>query len=255
MLYLPHLPEPTNEIKTQPSLKIMQNLEQNILYEDANIIILNKPAGIAAHGGSGISFGVIETMRANRPEIKNLELVHRLDRATSGCLILAKKHSALRELHEMLRLGKIKKKYLVLVRGQWQGGKRKVEVELVKNQLQSGERLVKVKSFGNDQYSKAKKALTVFQPEKIFKEASLLAVTLGTGRTHQIRVHAQALDHQVAGDEKYGDKIFNKLMHEKGLKRMFLHASSLTFKLSGSDKAIAIAAPLPIELQNLLLAL
>jgi len=196
-------------------------------------------------GGSGITFGVIETMREARPQTKSLELVHRLDKDTSGCLILAKKRSILKELHELLRASNIKKKYLVLVKGKWQGGVRKVDVALIKNQLKSGERMVVADEAG-------KKSLTTFRPRQIFSMASLLEVDLGTGRTHQIRVHATHIGHPIAGDEKYGDKQFNSIMHKKGLKRLFLHAASLSIYLPSKEKTITVKAPLPKELNEIL---
>lgn len=231
-----------------PSKQAMQTLEKNILHEDGNIIILNKPAGFASHGGSGISFGVIETMRHARPKLKNLELVHRLDRDTSGCLILAKKRSILKELHELLRQGKVKKIYTVLVKGKWRGKAQKVSAALRKNQLKSGERMVMIDANG-------KVAHTTFRPKKIFPQASVMEVDLGTGRTHQIRVHAAYIDHPIAGDTKYGDKAFNAFMEKKGLKRLFLHASSLQFHLPSTKQNISVNAPLPEELNRTLATL
>jgi len=231
-------------LSNAPSKSSITSLETRILYEDDGMIVLNKPAKMAVHGGSGINFGVIETMRSARPEQKTLELVHRLDRDTSGCLLLAKKRSRLRILHELMRAGKINKRYLVLVKGKWVGGKKNVALSLIKNQLSSGERMVKVNNEG-------KEALTSFIPRKIYQDASLLEATIHTGRTHQIRVHAAAIGFPVAGDEKYGDKTFNQLLKQYGLHRLFLHAESLSFMLPDGKK-IAITAKLDDELEQVL---
>ncbi|MCL5261358.1 MAG: 23S rRNA pseudouridine(955/2504/2580) synthase RluC [Gammaproteobacteria bacterium] len=231
-------------LSNAPSQSSISSLESRVLYEDDGMIILNKPAKMAVHGGSGINFGVIETMRAARPELKTLELVHRLDRDTSGCLLLAKKRSRLRMLHELLRAGTINKRYLVLVKGKWVDGKKNVALPLIKNQLSSGERIVKVNSEG-------KEALTSFVAKKVYQDASLLEATIHTGRTHQIRVHAATIGFPVAGDEKYGDKKFNQLLKQYGLHRLFLHAESLSFTLPDGKK-IAINAKLDHELELVL---
>lgn len=249
VIRLPYI-EPTIQQKPlrSPSIKIAQALLKNILYEDKNLLILNKPSGLAVHGGSGINFGVIEIMRSICPENKNLELVHRLDRDTSGCLMLAKNRQILKELHTLLQNGQIIKKYSVLVRGKWQDGTREVKEALRKNQLQSGERMVKVDAEG-------KHAMTIFRPKKTSNLASLLEAELKTGRTHQIRVHAAYIGYPVAGDEKYGDKKFNAAMRNKGLKRLFLHAISLNFRLPSTQQIIKITAPLPADLQTTLTAI
>ena len=228
----------------KPSTKAQDLLNDSILYEDEGLLILNKPSGMAVHGGSGLNYGVIEALRVMRPEARFLELAHRLDRDTSGCLVIAKKRSRLRQFHTVLREGGIHKHYLCLVKGQWQGGRRRIDAPLLKNQLQSGERLVRVDSAG-------KTALSMFEPVTIYKNTSLMRVELITGRTHQIRVHACYSDHPIVGDTKYGDDIFNKTMAGFGLKRLFLHASTLKFELEGSGK-IEIKAPLPSELQRVL---
>jgi 23S rRNA pseudouridine955/2504/2580 synthase len=218
-----------------------KELTQNILYEDNDLIILNKPAGMAVHGGSGVNFGVIETLRFLRQHAKFLELVHRLDRDTSGCLMIAKKRSILTLLHKMLFEHQIEKVYLALVKGSWQGGTKKVTLPLLKSQQVSGERKVKVNESG-------KMATTIFHPLSHFKDATLVKIILKTGRTHQIRVHAAHLGFPIAGDEKYGDKNFNQAMRKKGVKRLFLHAASLSFQLL--DKNISICACLDNDLQN-----
>lgn len=221
--------------------RLLKLIESRVLFEDKRILVLNKPSGLAVHGGSGVSYGVIEALRQLRPDCQQLELVHRLDRDTSGCLILAKKRSALRSLHEALRQGQVDKQYLALVAGKWQGGRRWVDAPLMKNILSSGERIVRVNSEG-------KPARSEFIPEAVGEQASLMRVKLDTGRTHQIRVHATHIGHPIAGDTKYGDEEFNKLCRDVGLKRLFLHAQSLRFHLSDDEPALYIEAPLDPEL-------
>jgi len=229
--------------------KILQQLESRILFEDKRILVINKPSGLAVHGGSGLSFGLIEVLRELRPNDKELELVHRLDRDTSGCLIIAKKRSALRRLHEQLREGSMDKRYLTLLKGKWKGTSKWVDAPLLKNVIRSGERLVFVDPKGKD-------ARTQFIPYSVGDEASLMSVKLDTGRTHQIRVHAQHLGFPIAGDEKYGDDEFNRQLKSKGLKRLFLHAASLKFHLpdteTGKDIPIKVEAPLDESLINIL---
>lgn len=220
-------------------------LEDAILYEDGHLLVLNKPAGIAVHGGSGQSLGVIEALRMMRPEQSGLELVHRLDRETSGCLVIAKKRSALRALHAAIREGRMEKRYLALLAGRWQGGERVVDAALEKNQLQGGERMVRVAAGG-------KSAESRFRPVSRFRDATLVEVTIPTGRTHQIRVHAAHIGHPVAGDEKYGDREANKLFRGLGLKRMFLHAHSLGFAHPSSGEPVAASAPLDDGLRGVL---
>lgn len=228
-----------------PSKQLITFLTTRILYEDDNLIIINKPAGISVHGGSGIKLGVVEALRATYPK---LELVHRLDRDTSGCLILAKKRSALRELHALMREGQVKKIYHTLTKGHWKPSALRVEASLLKNQLSSGERIVRI-------HEEGKPSVTVFTPLVRYKYSTLMEALLETGRTHQIRVHAQYRGHQVAGDEKYGDKEFNKQMHQMGLKRLFLHAYFLEFTLPSTGQHIQITAPLDDDLQACLKAL
>jgi 23S rRNA pseudouridine955/2504/2580 synthase len=235
------------EAGARPSEKSIQLLEDNILYEDEGVVILNKPAGLAVHGGSGISFGVIEILRATRPPTAFLELAHRLDRDTSGCLIIAKKRSALRHIHELLREDGVEKRYVALVQGEWRGGERRVSAPLHKNVLQSGERMVRVAPDG-------KPSQTVFRPLRRWPGASLVEAMPLTGRTHQIRVHAAHLKHPIAGDDKYGDVVFNRAMREKGLNRLFLHAAGLSF-MSASGRRIDVNAPLDPLLQQVLDAL
>jgi 23S rRNA pseudouridine955/2504/2580 synthase len=221
--------------KPKPAYNLTNLLLNNIIFENERIIVLNKPINIASHGGSGINFGVIETLRAARPDLKNLQLVHRLDRDTSGCIILAKKRSALRELHELIRNGKIYKKYILLVRGKWKDGKRIVSESLLKNHLSSGERIVVVNKTG-------KEAITIFRPIKIDNDISLIEAELKTGRTHQIRVHAAHIGYPIVGDDKYGDKEFNRKMKLLGLKRLFLHAQEISFIWPGSNNRVCFTA-------------
>lgn len=229
-----------------PGRSLMELLAGRILYEDKNLFIINKPSGIPVHGGSKVKIGIVEALRAMYPKLPHLELVHRLDADTSGCLILAKKRSVLKELHEMLRSsGKVQKVYVALTKGHWLSSELRVDVALQKNQLSSGERIVRVNKEG-------KESLTVFKPLQAFVDAMLVEAHLFTGRTHQIRVHAQYRGHPIAGDEKYGDKEFNKQMREKGVKRLFLHAQRMEFLLASTGQQIRVEAPLDAELLGVL---
>jgi 23S rRNA pseudouridine955/2504/2580 synthase len=230
--------------KTTPAKRLL-TIEDHILFENTHLLVIDKPAGIAVHGGSGISHGIIEALRAVRPNAPYLELVHRLDRDTSGCLILAKRRSALRALHEQLRAGTMIKRYLALVQGPWQGASRSVTAALRKNLSQGGERVVRVDDAG-------KEALTRFHPLSNHGPASLLDVELKTGRTHQIRVHAAHIGHPLAGDVKYGDADFNRLMKRFGLRRLFLHAHRIEFIDPASDQVVSVTAPLCQELQRVI---
>lgn len=223
-------------------------LGERILYEDGRLLVLDKPAGLAVHGGSSVSLGVIEALRLLRPDAKDLELVHRLDRGTSGCLLLAKRRSALRVLHELLREGAVDKRYLTLVKGRWPEGTREIDAPLVTRRV-GGEARVKVDESG-------KKARSRFRTlDRYGKKASLLEVSIDTGRTHQIRVHAAHLGHPVAGDERYGDKDFNEYLKAFGLSRMFLHAHSLSFDWPDTSASFDVSAPLPEDLKGVLTAL
>jgi 23S rRNA pseudouridine955/2504/2580 synthase len=217
----------------------------NVLVEDEDLLIVDKPYGVAVHGGSGISSGVIEQVRHARSGIRFLELVHRLDRDTSGVLVLAKKRSALTALHAQLRDGAVKKHYLVLVLGTWKDAKRNVRLALHKYVSASGERRVVVDQEGAQ-------AHTVFRLERNFPGFSLLDAELKTGRTHQIRVHLAHLGFPIAGDDKYGDFDANKRLTKQGLKRMFLHAASLEFRHPRSGEPVRVQAPLAPELQSFL---
>jgi 23S rRNA pseudouridine955/2504/2580 synthase len=222
-----------------------EKLLQSIIYEDPNFLIINKPAGFASHGGSGISLGVIEALRLIREDCHYLELGHRLDRETSGCLVIAKKRSALRTFHALLREGKVLKTYQLLVFGKWPRNLAKVDLPLQKGQLSSGERMVKVKEEG-------KFSVTIFNPKIITKNLSFLEATLKTGRTHQIRVHATSVGHPIVGDEKYGDQELNKKMRKQGVKRLFLHAALISFVLPETKQKIEVKAHLPLNLKKII---
>jgi len=219
-----------------------------LLYEDEGLIAANKPAGLAVHGGSGISYGVIEQLRAARPEAKFLELVHRLDRGTSGLLLLAKKRSVLTAMHELIRGGQIDKRYLVLVQGNWPSGKRHVKLKLQRYVTGAGERRVSVDDAGRESH-------TVFELERACGDYSLLQAQLKTGRTHQIRVHLAHLGFPIAGDDKYGEFDLNKRLTKQGLKRMFLHAWKLAFVHPLSGDRLKLEAPLPPELEHFIQSL
>lgn len=227
-----------------PNLGQVSQLSDRILYEDEHLIVVNKPAGMAVHGGSGISFGLIEALRSLRNE-ETLELVHRLDRETSGCLLVAKKRSILRSLNTQLRDKAMKKVYLALVKGEWSKLDRAVTAPLKKHVLQSGERMVRVDSEG-------KPSETRFKIRQRFAEGTLVQASPVTGRTHQIRVHAQSAGHPIAQDDKYGDEEFSASMRDKGLQRLFLHAETLSFTHPQSEQWITIEAPLDHELSSLL---
>ncbi len=213
-----------------------------ILYEDDALLVVNKPAGVAVHGGSGVSFGVIEQLRSARPQAKFLELVHRLDRETSGILILAKKRSALTALHAQLREGKTDKRYLTLVLGQWKNPRQHVKLPLHKFTRPDGERRVMVSEEGLASH-------TVFALQRAWADYTLLEAQLKTGRTHQIRVHLSHLGFPIAGDDKYGDFARNKELARQGLKRMFLHAHAIAFAHPLTGEMMRLMAPLPPELQ------
>tara|TARA_Y100001968_G_scaffold23537_1_gene18442 strand:+ start:2467 stop:3468 length:1002 start_codon:yes stop_codon:yes gene_type:complete len=219
---------------------ILNALEQNMLFEDKGLIVVNKPAGLAVHGGSGLHFGVIEAMRQLRPDCPQLELVHRLDRDTSGCLMIAKKRSVLRHLHAALRGDGVNKRYWALVRGRWPGSTKKVHAPLQKNNLRSGERMVEVDPAG-------KESLTEFSVLQRFGErATLVEARPITGRTHQIRVHAKYAGHPIGGDPKYGDDDFSRELRELGGKRLFLHARSLAVTLADGEALQVQAEPGPM---------
>jgi 23S rRNA pseudouridine955/2504/2580 synthase len=217
--------------------KAAKPAEFPIVFEDAALLVVDKPAGVAVHGGSGVSFGVIESLRASRPQAKFLELAHRLDRDTSGLLMLAKKRSALVELHRMLREGEVDKRYLALAKGRWEGRTREIREPLHKYVTPTGERRVSVREGGME-------AITRISVVKKSDELSFLEIQLLTGRTHQIRVHLAHAGHPLLGDEKYGDADANK-----GMKRLFLHAANLALAHPLTREALAFKAPLPPDMK------
>ncbi len=222
---------------------LKEALENHILYEDDSFIVLNKPSGFAVHGGSGVQSGVIEALRHLRPRLHFLELVHRIDKETSGCLLIAKKRSILKQLHEMFRGEGMQKIYLALMDGQWQRKKQWVDAPLLKNVSQGGERMVVVSKAG-------KSAETLFTRLQKFEHCTLVRCEPKTGRTHQIRVHAAWLGHALVGDDRYGDSTRNRFFRKKGYKRLFLHAYQLQFKHPATGKSIIFTAPLPEDLQK-----
>ncbi|XLZ70152.1 RluA family pseudouridine synthase [Massilia sp. SR12] len=224
-----------------------------VVFEDANLLVIDKPAGVAVHGGSGVSFGVIEQLRSARPDAKFLELVHRLDRETSGILLIAKKRSALNSLHDQMRDGLTDKRYLTLCVGDWKNKRQHVKLALHKYTMGDGERRVRVQADGQASH-------TVFSLLKKFEGFALLEAELKTGRTHQIRVHLQSSGFPIAGDDKYGDFALNKALQKAtetrgALKRMFLHAHQITFTHPETGKAMTLNAPLAAECQRFLVSL
>lgn len=222
---------------------VRQQLSDCVLFEDDDLLVLNKPPGLAVHAGSNIDQGIIEALRIIRDDLSYLELVHRLDRDTSGCLLIAKSRHSLVNLQQQMRDHEINKRYLTLLKDSWSQRERLVEQPLLKNTVLSGERMVQINPEG-------KYAKTIFIPIERFPQAQLTEVVLYTGRTHQIRVHSLHLGHPVAGDDKYGHRNFNKEMKKLGLKRMFLHAWKLDIKHPTSNQALNLIAPLPTQLQN-----
>ena len=236
------IPPVSETSKTSPQLP-KTKVELPILFEDDALLVIDKPSGIAVHGGSGISFGVIEQLRAARPSARFLELVHRIDRETSGLLLLAKKRGALTKLHEILRNGDMKKSYCAMVSGQWTGDTRDVHLSLNKYVTAAGERRVSVVESGQH-------AHTVFHLRKNYGAYSLLDAELKTGRTHQIRVHLAHLEFPILGDDKYGNFPLNKALAKQGLKRMFLHAQRVEFTHPATGENICFESELPSDLQH-----
>ncbi|MDY0012412.1 MAG: RluA family pseudouridine synthase [Rhodocyclaceae bacterium] len=216
-----------------------------VVYEDDALLVVDKPAGLAVHGGSGVSFGVIEQLRRQRPEARFLELVHRLDRETSGLLIVAKRRSALTVLHDMMREGRVEKRYLTLVAGRWMNPLQHIRTPLLKYLTPEGERRVSAHRDG-------KPAHSIVRLQRRWQSASLLEVELKTGRTHQIRVHLTHQGFPLCGDDKYGDFALNKQLEKRGLKRMFLHAARLVFRHPLTDGEITLQSSLPGELAGYL---
>lgn len=220
-------------------------LAQAVLYEDDDLLVVDKPAGMAVHGGSGLSYGLIEALRALHTEVAGMELVHRLDRHTSGCLLVAKNRRLLPGLQAQFREGVVDKRYMTLLCGAWRGGPRTVDLPLHKGRLLSGERMVRVDAAG-------KPSETLFTPVTRYRDCCLMEATLHTGRMHQIRVHAAGIDRPIAGDEKYGDPGFNRMMRDLGLRRLFLHAHSLSFTHPDTGREIDVSAPLADDLRRVL---
>jgi 23S rRNA pseudouridine955/2504/2580 synthase len=229
----------------RPSSSLLELMERSVIFQDRQLLVIDKPAGVAVHGGSGMSFGVIEALRASRPR-ETLELVHRLDRDTSGCLAVARDRSTLTALHALIRNGGMHKTYLALVAGSWQLGTKRIDAPLATDNRQHGERHVRVAQAGKD-------SVSVFKPVQFFGSlATLMEVDIPTGRTHQIRVHAAFAGHPLLGDDKYGDRERNADLKAHGLKRTFLHAQSLAFEWPGSGVPFHVSAPLPAELAAVL---
>jgi 23S rRNA pseudouridine955/2504/2580 synthase len=229
----------------RPSTSLLELIESAVIFQDKHLLVLDKPAGVAVHGGSGMSFGVIEALRASRPR-ETLELVHRLDRDTSGCLLVARDRATLTALHALIRQGGMHKTYLALVSGSWQLGTKRIDAPLATDNREHGERHVRVASLGKD-------SVSVFKPVQFFGPlATLMEVDIPTGRTHQIRVHASFAGHPLLGDDKYGDRERNAELKPHGLKRTFLHAQSVAFEWPGSAMPFHVSAPLPPELASVL---
>ncbi len=220
-------------------------LDESILYEDDHLLVLNKPAGLAVHAGSGVQSGIIEALRAARPDAPMLELAHRLDRGTSGCLLVAKSRAALTALHRMLREGEIRKHYLALVKGRWQGGPRQITEALARTAS-------RVRTPPEDDEGEGKAAASWFRPVKGYGPGTLMEIELLTGRTHQARVHAAHVGHPIAGDDKYGDWEFNRALRPAGLKRIFLHAARLELRHPVTGSKLEFKAPLPPDLNTVL---
>ncbi|WP_018693228.1 23S rRNA pseudouridine(955/2504/2580) synthase RluC [Algicola sagamiensis] len=246
LLRIPPVRYTEKEPEVNTKLNAVIKLEDAILYEDKYLIVMNKPSGMAVHGGSGLKFGVIEAMRQLRPQERHLELVHRLDRDTSGCLMISKRRSVLKSLHEQLRNKTVQKYYWALVDGEWPKHRHKVIEPLKKNQLQSGERVVRVDK------KEGKPSETRFKVLEVYDGCTLVQAFPVTGRTHQIRVHTACKGHSIAMDDKYGNEAFDDRMSKLGLKRLFLHAKSLKFMHPVDETTLLVDAPLDEQLENTL---
>ena len=223
----------------------MRQVETAILHEDEDVMVFNKPAGLAVHGGSGLQYGIIEVLRQVRPDSRLLELAHRLDRDTSGCLLIAKSRYALTNLHALLREARIQKRYIALLGGCWKGKEHTISTALGRHPQKGVSQETAVPG-------RHRPAETTFRPTRVFEDCTLVNVSIRTGRMHQIRVHAAQSGHPVAGDEKYGDYQFNKMMRKRGLRRLFLHASRLSFQMPGCARGYDIEAPLDPVLEQVL---
>lgn len=224
---------------------LLNRIKAATLYEDEDMIVLNKPAGLAVHGGSGLRYGLIEALRVVRPNAPFLELVHRLDRETSGLLLIAKSRECLQRLHALLRDGGMEKRYLTLVHGVWHGGERAVDLPLSREKGDATAGNVAVDARGSQAYSR-------FKPVRRLSHHTLMEVRIGTGRTHQIRVHASHIGHPVVGDTRYGDFLADRANKALGLRRQFLHAAELRFQFPDTGRRYHFSAPLPMELKSFL---
>jgi len=241
---IPPIRTPADTEAPQPPAGLLAELERRVLLERDGLLVIDKPAGLAVHGGSGLSYGLIECLRALRPDLTHLALVHRLDRDTSGCLMLATRPAMLRSLHSQLRGQRVQKRYLALVAGRWPAALQRVEAPLKKNVLQSGQRMVSVAADGRP-------SVTEFRVLERFQRATLMEARPLTGRTHQIRVHARHAGHPVLGDVKYSDVNSKKISYYFDLKRLFLHASALGMRLP-DEEAVWVSAPLEAALEAVL---
>lgn len=245
---LPPVRIETREQFGRPSANLLGLIEGAVIFQDRHLLVIDKMSGVAVHGGSGMSYGIIEALRASRPR-ETLELVHRLDRDTSGCLLVARDRPTLTALHALIREGGLHKTYLALVAGSWQLGSKRIDAPLATDSRERGERHVRVAAAG-------KSSVSLFKPVQFFGPlATLMEVDIPTGRTHQIRVHAAYAGHPLLGDDKYGDRQRNAELKEYGLKRTFLHAQSVAFDWPGSGVPFHVSAPLPAELACVLEAM
>ncbi len=257
------IPPTRSTIADKPAIisSVTAKFANAIIFEDEAILVLDKPAGFAVHGGSGINLGVIEQLRLERPKAKFLELVHRLDRETSGVLMVAKKRTALVALHEMIRQNQTDKRYDVLVKGEWTEAKKRVVLDLQRYLLPNGERRVNVVTdISKDKYNERQTSETIFRLKRNFYhpalgQFSLLEAQLVTGRTHQLRVQLAHLGFNIVGDDKYGDFSLNKTLQKHGLKRMFLHSAATKIRHPLTQDKLELVAPLPAELSKFLLKL
>lgn len=227
-----------------PSESVIARLEKAIVYEDARLLILDKPSGLAVHGGSGIAYGIIEALRHNRPKAAFLDLAHRIDRDTSGCLVIAKRRSTLRALHALFREGQVDKQYVALLHGDIGPATQKVNAPLAAVSAKGGERVMQVNPAGQA-------ARTDFSALERAPSWTLVRADLHTGRMHQIRAHAQSIGHPVAMDSRYGDSEADRALRAIGLRRLFLHASHIGFSTEQTGP-IAAQAPLPAMLESVL---
>lgn len=248
MLRIPpvRLDEDNNGPVTIPA-ELLQRLETSVLYENEEILVLNKPGGLAVHSGSGLKYGVIDAMRLLRPQ-HDMELVHRLDRDTSGCLLLAKNRHSLRIMQRLLQSGEIRKTYQAIVKGHWKRSLTSIDLPLLRQTMPNGEKKVFVDDLGQTASTKIE-SIRHSSCQKV--DYSLLQINLLTGRTHQIRVHCQSQQHEIAGDSKYGDRKFNQNMKSIGIRRLMLHASELEIPRNAHTKELSILAPEPAEFRKL----